>query len=124
MNIKTRIGIFVGLASILFSTLCLLAMPAFTGAIIVAPFVGMILGAIAAALGARRTAAVTLVFAVVPACGFYVMEKFSDYFGTGYVAFFPLAVAVAVAAWVLISYSRTKPVGPGSPAVPALQSRP
>lgn len=116
MNIKTRIGIFVGLSSMLFSTLCLIVMPVFTGAIIVAPFIGAILGAIAAACGARRTAVVTLVFAVVPACGFYVMERFSGYFGTGYVAFFPLVVAIAVASSVLLSYSRTKPVEPGSAA--------
>lgn len=116
MNIKTRIGVFAGLASILFSTLCLVVMPAFTAAIILAPLVGMILGGAAAALGARRTGIVTLVFAVVPACGFYVMENFAGYFGTGYVAFFPLVIAIAVAAWVLIRYLHMKPVTPGSAA--------
>ena len=104
----------VGLASILLSTACLIIMPAFTGAIILAPFAGVLLGGISAALGARRTAAVTLVFSLVPASGFYLMENFTDHFGTGYVAFFPLVVAIALATWVWASSLRRKPAGPGA----------
>lgn len=115
MNCKTRIGVCTGVVSILFSTACLVVMPVFSGAIVVAPLAGVFLAAIAAALGARRTAGVALLFALVPACGFFVMETFSEYFGTGYVAFVPLLVAVAVATLVLISYSRTRAIEPGSP---------
>jgi hypothetical protein len=116
MNVRTRIGVSAGVVSILFSTLSLIVMPVFTGSIILAPLLGVVLGATALALGARRTAGVTFVFALVPACGFFVMENFSGYFRTGYVAFLPLVVAVAVAAWALISYSRSKAIGPTSAA--------
>ena len=116
MSVRTRIGVSAGVVSILFSTLCLIVMPAFTGSIILAPLVGVVLGATAVALGTRRTAGVTFVFTLVPACGFFVMENFSEYFGTGYVAFLSLVAAVAVTGWALINYSRSKAIGPTSAA--------
>ncbi len=116
MNIKHRIGIVAGVFSILFSTFCLIVMPVFTGAIIAAPLVGLAFAAIAATLRARRTAAITVAFALVPLCGFLVMENFSKYFGTGYVAFLPLAVAAAAAAWTMVDYSRAKAATPESTA--------
>lgn len=114
MNVKSRVGVTAGVVSILFSTLCLFVMPVFTGSIILAPLAGVVLAATALALGARRTAGVTLLFALVPACGFLVMENYSEYFGTGYVAFIPLVAAAVVAACTAVNYSRSRAIKPTS----------
>lgn len=97
MSIKNRVGISLGVLSILFSTFCLIVMPVFTGAILAALLAGVVFGAVAACLGAPRTASVTLVFALVPACGFLAMESAR----IGYAAFIPLAGAIALAAWAI-----------------------
>jgi hypothetical protein len=102
--------------SILFSIFCLVVMPVFTGAIIVAPLIGFAFAVISAALGARRTAAVTFAFALVPFCGFLVMETLSEHVGTGYVAFAPLVAAVVLAAWAVGNYSHAKRAEPRSAA--------
>lgn len=116
MNAKARVGVVVGVVSILFSILCLVFMPVFTGAIIMAPLIGVGFGGISAVLGARRTAGVTFAFALVPLGGFLVMENFSEHVGTGYVAFAPLVAAIALAAWAAGNYLHTKRTEPGSAA--------
>lgn len=108
MSTKHRLGISLGILSIAFSTLCLIVMPVFTGAMIAALLLGVAFGAMAASLGARRTAGVTLLFALAPLFGFFVMENSAAYFRTGYVAFAPFLVAIVVAVWVATNYLRTK----------------
>src|SRR5690606_1291758 len=100
--------ISLGVVSIVFSRACFIVMPVFTGAIAAALLVGVVFSAIAASLGARRTAGVTLLFALVPLFGFLILENVAQYFGTGYVAFVPWIAAIGVVAWMAINYSRER----------------
>jgi hypothetical protein len=108
----SRIGVVVGGLSIGFSTLCFLVTPVFTGALVLAALFGAISGAIAIALKARRTAMVAFIFALTPLFGFLTMEYVAERVGTGYVTFIPLVLAVVVAAWALVNYSRSKVASP------------
>lgn len=108
MSTRSRIGVSLGVASIVFSSLCLVVMPVFTAAILAALLIGAAFSAIAASLGAPRTAGVTLVFSLAPLFGFLVLENLTEHFGTGYVAFAPWVAATGVAAFVAINYVRDK----------------
>jgi hypothetical protein len=110
----SRIGVVVAGLSIVYSTLCFLVTPVFTGAIILAALFGTISGAIAIALKARRTAIVAFIFALTPLFGFLVMEYVAERVGTGYVTFIPLVLAIVVAAWALVDYSRGKDASPST----------
>jgi hypothetical protein len=110
----SRISVAVGGLSIGFSTLCFIVTPVFTGALILAALFGAISGAIAIAFKARRTALVAFIFALTPLCGFLVMEYVAERAGTGYVTFIPLVLAIAVAAWALVDYSRRKDALPSA----------
>jgi hypothetical protein len=108
MSTRSRIGAAVGGVSIGLSTLCFLVMPAFTPAILIAVFIGFIFGIAAALLGARRTAGVAVIFALVPLLGFFVMEAFAEKVGTGFVAFVPLLLAGAIGGFAARNYLRVK----------------
>jgi hypothetical protein len=102
----TRFGVAVGVISVAFSTLCFVIVPVFTPAFLLAALFGLISGGLCLALKARRSAWVAFVFALVPLCGFLVLEYVVEYVGNGHVFFVPLAAAMAFAAWALIDYSR------------------
>jgi hypothetical protein len=99
-EVETRsgIGVFVGVTSIAFSTLCFLIIPVFTLAIGLAVLFGAMSGGLAWGLKARRTAIVAFTFALTPLCGFLLMEHVAERVGNGYVVFLPLGAAVVVAA--------------------------
>ena len=81
-------------------------MPVFTPGVVLAGLVGAVAGVIALVCGARRTALVTFVFAITPAFGFLLLEYDPPRFNTGYLAFIALGVALAVAVFALVNYSR------------------
>jgi hypothetical protein len=106
MRLKPSISIVTGTVSIAFSSLCFLVMPVFTPGIVLAGLVGAVAGVIALVGGARRTALVTLTFAITPTFGFLLLEYDPPRFNTGYLAFIALGVALVVAFFAFVDYSR------------------
>ena len=106
MRLKPSIGIVTGAASIAFSSLCFLVMPVFTPGIVLAGFFGAVAGIIALVSGARRIALVTFTFAVTPTFGFFLLEYDFPRFHTGYLAFVALVIALVVAVFAFVNYSR------------------
>ena len=113
MKNRSLIGVIAGGTSIVFSSLCFLAMPVFTPAIVLAVLVGAVGGAVALALRARRTGLVTFIFALTPLVGFLLLEYDPWRFDTGYLAFVAVGVALMAAILALIDYSRQKRASPG-----------
>jgi len=74
MKNPSRIGVAIGVLSIVFSLLCLAITPVFTPAIVVAAFFGVVSGAIAMALQARRTAYAAFLFAAAPLAEFLILR--------------------------------------------------
>jgi hypothetical protein len=74
MKNPSRIGVAIAVLSIVFSLLCLAITPVFTAAIVLAAFFGVVSGAIAIALQARRTAYAAFVFAVLPLLEFLIFR--------------------------------------------------
>ena len=105
---SARIGVAIGSISVVFSTLCFLVMPVFTASLILSIASGVPSGLIALSLKARRTALVAFAFAPVPLCGFLLLEHAAHFVGSGYIAFLALGVAILVAAWAVIDYSRSR----------------
>ena len=81
-------------------------MPVFTPGIVLAGMFGALAGVAALAWRARRTAVVTFVFGLAPLFGFLLLEFDSPRFNTGYLAFTALGVALVVAAFALLDYSK------------------
>lgn len=102
----SRIGVAIGIISVVFSTLCFLVMPVFTGSVVLSIFFGVPSGIIALSLKAKRTAIVAFVFAPVPALGLLLLEQ--DLLGGGYMAFLSPCVAAVIAALALIHYARAR----------------
>jgi ABC-type microcin C transport system permease subunit YejE len=105
---NARMGAILGGINIAFSLLCFLITPMFTAAIILAALFGAVSCAIALKLQARRTALVVMAFALAPLVEFLVIEHVVERVHNGYVAFLPLVVAAAVAAWELKDYLRAR----------------
>lgn len=101
MRAHSRTGMTVAGASIAFSALCFALYFAFTPVLLASAIFGAIGAMFALACKARRTAVVTIVFALVPLAQLLV-EQFSD---TEYLVFFPAAMAIGVAAWAIVDYS-------------------
>lgn len=97
MKNPSGFGVAVGVISIAFSTLCLVVMPFFAAAIVLAAVFGASSGGLALGLKARRTAMVTFVFAVIPLVGWLILHF------TGYRVSAPADAANSLAAtdaWV------------------------
>lgn len=76
MKNPSRLGVAIGVLSIVFSLLCLAITPVFTAAIVLAAFFGLVSGAIAIALQARRTAYAAFAFAMAPLVEFLIFRIF------------------------------------------------
>ncbi len=105
---NSSLGAVVGGISIAFSTLCYAIVAVFTPAFVLAALFGATSGGLALALKARRTAIVAFVFALAPLCEFLLVQYVVERVGSGYIAFIPLGLAVAVAVWALIDYQRAR----------------
>lgn len=106
MQAKSRTGVAVGSISMVISILCFVVTPAFTPAFMVAVLLGVPGAAIALAHKARRTAIAAFVFAFMP-CGFLFPER------TGLTL---MGLGLAIVAWVLIDYLRSRPSTPSAAA--------
>lgn len=104
MRTKSLIGIAAGGTSIAFSSLCIVFVPVFTPAFMLAAIVGIIGGTIALALRARRTALVAFSFALTPLLFFLFMMY--DGIGALFVALSPIGAALLVAVLAVADYSR------------------
>lgn len=103
MSARSRYGVIAGGIGIVLSSLCLLVIPVFTPAIVLAVLVGALGGTLAIALQARRTAFLAFTFALTPLFGLLAMQYSA---GSGYVAFIPWALAVMIATSAFVLYAR------------------